>query len=140
MIPIKVIVDRWEKMYIEDLELDNLSFTDIVSWKSTWRKSHSDHYIMNTFMKMSENEDLWFVLRTITNFLLIFRLIMFAGKNFSSSLNTNIKFLARLKKVLSSYILTIFMTFFAFVMFMAIFFSGRISISKGPFGDFVMED
>ena len=77
-------------------------------------------------MKMSYNEDIQFVLRTITTFLLIIRLIMFAGRNFSSNLNTNIKFLARLKKVLSSYILTIFMTFFAFVMFMAILFSGKI--------------
>lgn len=110
-------------MYSEDLELDNLSFTDIVSYKSDWRQSHPDHFIMNTFMKMSENEDLQFVLRTITSFLLLNRLIMFAGQNFSSNLNTNIKFLARLKKVISAYILTIFMIFFAFVMFMAIYFS-----------------
>ena len=57
MIPIKVFVSRWEKMYSEDLELDIINFTDIVSWKSAWRQSHSDHFIMNTFMKMSENED-----------------------------------------------------------------------------------
>ena len=79
LIPIKIMENRWQKMYSEDLELDNLSFTDIVSYKSDWRQSHPNHFIMNTFMKMSENEDLQFVLRTITSFLLLNRLIMFAG-------------------------------------------------------------
>ena len=63
---------------------------------------------------------------------------MFVAKNFLSDLNTYIKFLARLQKVLSSYILTIFMAFFAFAMFASILFGGKIATEEGVIGSYAM--
>ena len=107
LIPINMLHGQWHEQFETVLDLQNIGFIDIIKKDSEWRQTHSDYFVLNTLLSMTDLDDRQFIYMTIFLFFVILRMINLIAKHIIKGLATNLKIIEALLSFLSSFIITL---------------------------------